>query len=645
MRNRSRLTLIFTLLPLLFVWAAGLAAQTELPSFDPGGNPLGAPGEGDITLTLQAEFTPAKAELPARLFITATIKPGWHIYSITQPPGGPIPTEIKLSPSKQFKKLGDFTAYPKPKVEQEPVAFPGVDVESHEGKVTWHAPIELAPGVDPAGIKIEGGVTFQACQADSCVPPETIPFTAVLGKGVDLPGIAQSVAVPVAVKPVKPAVSPKSNAPKNANTARKIDSSTETGSLWIQLGWAFLGGLILNLMPCVLPVLSLKLFSFVKQAGESRLRIFTLNLWYSAGLLSVFIVLAALAAGAGMSWGEQFTKPWFKVAMTGLVFSMGLSFLGVWQIPIPGFAGTGKALELQQQEGPSGAFFKGIFTTILATPCSGPLLGSIFGFLLGKPPYMAYLIFGSIGLGMASPYLVIGAFPKLIAFLPKPGAWMKTFEELLGFLMLGAVVYLFTTLSKSYFIPTLTLCVGLWFAFWLIGRTPLTAPPMTRLIAWLGGAAFAALLGIIGFAFLFDIAEVKYIDEETAAVAGHGGKEKFGWHRFSLDALVKARAEGKTVMVDFWAKWCLTCQTNSKVAIETDAVSDLIKKNNVVPMLADWTDESPVIKKSLNDLGYNSIPLLAIWPANSKDQEVIILSDLLSERQVVEALNRAGPSK
>jgi thiol:disulfide interchange protein len=636
-------------LGLFLTLACGIApatAQTEFPGLSTGDNAFGTPGTEGSAVTLHAEFTAAKENLPARLFITATIKTGWHIYSITQAPGGPIKTVIKLSPSDQFKLLGDFQAHPQPKVEQEPDAFPGIDVESHTKHVTWYAPIEFAPGVNPTQLKIEGQVTFQSCLAASCQPPQTIPFTAELGKGVEVPGGARPAVIPTAVKAAQP-TSPLKAEENKLTAENAANSPMDFGSLWIQLGWAFLGGLILNLMPCVLPVISLKLLSFMKQAGESRMRIFTLNLWYSAGLLSVFIVLAALAASASisLSWGEQFTKPWFKVAMTGLVFSMSLSFLGVWQIPIPGFAGSGRAMELQQQEGLSGAFFKGIFTTLLATPCSGPFLGPIFGYLLDKPPYMAYFVLGSVGLGMASPYLLIGAFPKLIGFLPKPGEWMKTFEELMGFFMLGAVIYLFTTLSSPYFIPTLTLLVGLWFAFWLIGRTSILAGPVKRAMTWIAGAAMAALLGWFGFTYLFDISEVKYVGEDSAADSSDNGKEKFRWHRFSPEALAKARAEGKTVMVDFWAKWCLTCQTNSKIAIETDAVSEVIKKNRVVPMLADWTDESPVIKKALHDLGRNSIPVLAIWPANSNDQPPIVLSDLLSQGQVIEALEKAGPSK
>ena len=541
---------------------------------------------------LNARFTAPVGKQPAILLITAEIKQGWHIYSITQPPGGPIRTKIQLVQSPQYRLTGEFQSQPPPKKETDPDAFGDVVIESHYESVTWSAPLELAAGVDPATLRIDGKVSVQPCDASSCLPPRDIAFSALPGKGIDLPR----------------------------------DKDNEADSLWIKLGFAFLGGLILNLMPCVLPVISLKIFSFLQQADESRARVFILNLWYSAGLLAVFMILAALAATAGLAWGEQFTLPWFKVSMTALVFVMALSFLNVWEIPIPGFVGTGKTNDLQAREGPSGAFFKGAFATILATPCSGPFLGPVFGYLLQQPPYMAYWIFGAVGLGMASPYLLIGAFPELIRFLPKPGAWMETVKELMAFFLLATVVYLFTTLSSAYFIPTLAFLVGLWFACWWIGRTPLTAATHQRLAAWLGGSLVAALVGWFAFTLLFQ-------------------QSKIAWQPFSPQALAQARAEGKTVMVDFSADWCLTCKTNLKFAIETDAVRALIDANGVAPMLADWTDQSPTIKKALNDLGYNSIPLLAIWPANGQGKNVIILSDLLSESQVLEALKTAGPSR
>ncbi|MGA2795956.1 MAG: cytochrome c biogenesis protein CcdA [Thermoguttaceae bacterium] len=565
-------------------------AQSSLFDVNPGGKLPAMGDDAKDIVKLNARFTPPAGTEPAMLFITAEIKQGWHIYSITQEPGGPIRTKIQLAQSPQYRLAGEFQAQPPPKKEKDPDAFGELSIETHYGSVTWCAPLEFAQGVDPAGLRIGGKVSYQACDASSCLPPTDVAFTALQGKGVEMP--VEKMAF----------------------------------GLWIKLGWAFLGGLILNIMPCVLPVISLKIFSFLQQAGEHRSRVFVLNLWYSLGLMAVFMVLAALAATAGWAWGEQFTLPWFKVLMTALVFVMALSFLGVWEIPIPGFVGSGKASEIQAREGPSGAFFKGAFATILATPCSGPFLGPVFGYLLQEPPYMAYLIFGAVGLGMASPYLVIGAFPELIRFLPKPGRWMETVQQLMAFLLLATVVYLFSTLNATYFIPTLALLIGLWFACWWIGRTPLTAATQTRVAAWVGGTLVAALVGWFAFAAFFH-------------------QPKIAWQPFSPQALAQARADGKTVMVDFSADWCLTCKTNLKLAIDTDTVYELIKANGVVPMLADWTDQSPTIKKALNDLHCNSIPQLAIWPANSQSSNAIVLSDLLSESQVLKALNDAGPSK
>jgi suppressor for copper-sensitivity B len=305
---------------------------------------------------------------------------------------------------------------------------------------------------------------------------------------------------------------------------------------------------------------------------------------------------------------------------------MALSFLGVWEIPIPGFAGSGTAARLATREGYAGAVFKGVFTTILATPCSGPCLGPVFGYTIGQPPWLTYLIFLFVGVGMAAPYLLIGAVPSLVRWLPRPGEWMVTFKQLMGFLLLGTVVYLFSTIGQQYFIPTLTLVVAIWFACWWIGRTPLTASDNARRTAWIGGIATAAVIGFLAFRLLTP------------------GEFELPWQPYSPAALAQARADGKTVMVDFTADWCPTCKTNLKLSLNRREVHDLIRENGVVPLVADWTESNPVIKQALAELGSRSIPLLAIYPSDPQ-QQVIVLRDLVTQAAVVSALRQAGPSR
>jgi thiol:disulfide interchange protein len=350
-------------------------------------------------------------------------------------------------------------------------------------------------------------------------------------------------------------------------------------------------------------------------------------LWYSLGLISVFLVLATLAAFLNLGWGEQFTLTWFKVAMVMVVFAMALSFLGVWEVPIPGFASSSASDTLQKKEGISGAFFKGIFTTLLATPCSGPFLGPVFAYTLIQPPLVTYVIFGSVGIGMASPYLLIGLFPGFARMLPKPGVWMETFKQIMAFVLLGTVVYLFATISSDYFIPTLALMMGTWFACWLIGRVPAYEDVGKQFTAWASGIAAAAVVGYAAFTFLGP------------------QQELLPWEPYNPAALAKLQAEGKTVMVDFTAKWCLTCQYNMRYAINTRGVQKVVEKNDVVVMVADWTDRSDEIKNKLLELNSKSIPLLAIYPAGRPPGDVIVLRDTLLESHVVDALEKAGPSK
>lgn len=617
-------------LALLVAVLAASHAGAQLPDFGTFGKlGSGLGGRQKEEVTVSAEFTEATADRPALVFVTAKIAPGYHVYAVDQgvlpDEGGPQATKITLAEDSPVKLAGEFRAIQAPKTHIDDLAWKGLELREHEKQVTWFAPLDVPAGVNLSDVEIEGSVDGQACNPKMCVPIE-IPFTAELGDGVPLPANVRFGAAAAAsrVAPTPAPTPPGANAPSQPPPAE--------GSLGLFVLTGILGGLILNLMPCVLPVIGLKVLSFAKQGGQSRGRILALNVSYSAGLFTVFMVLATLAAlaqlglaGESFGWGELYTLTWFKVAMTGLVFAMALAFLGVWEVPIPGFATSGKATELTQQEGPLGAFCMGVFTTLLATPCSGPFLGPVFGFTLSQPPIVTYIVFASVGFGMALPYLLIGIFPELVSWLPKPGAWMETLKELLAFVLLATVVYLFSTISSDYHLATLALLFSIWFGCWIVGRTPLTAEPADRVKGWIRGVVAATAVGWASYAML------------TPSAA------ELNWQPYSPEALAAARSEGKTVLVDFTANWCLTCKTNLKVAINRQDVLKLVERNGVVAMIADWTDKSDTIKQALAELNSRSIPLMAIYPAGGDSP--LVLPDLLTQGRVLEALEAAGPSQ
>ncbi|MGD9721106.1 MAG: thioredoxin family protein [Pirellulales bacterium] len=597
-----------------------------------------------LTLTGRIEPQTVAPGGTAKLIIEAAPAEGWHIYELAETDAGALGNKPTLIVLQNTSGLPFSRAVASQQAIVGEALLPGEPPPRYyEGRVSWTTTIKVPAGAKPGQYPIDGMIGFQVCQSDSCDLPRGARFS---GKLTVAATGSVAGAAPLGFSDAKygeaarlaqthngtrrAEVTPDGSADEIITTA---EGPAPLASLPLILLAGFVGGFLLNFMPCVLPVIGLKILSFAEQAGRSRKQILALNVWYSVGVMAVFMVLATLASGAklglteqDLGWGQQFSSTAFNIAMVAVVFVMALSFLGVWEIPIPGFASSSTANTLATQEGTVGAISKGVLATVLSTPCSGPFLGPVFGFMLSQPPLVTYLVFGAMGLGMAAPYLVIGAYPPLIRFLPKPGAWMETFKHIMGFVLLGTIVFLFTFMDRDYLVPTFAMMVGLWAACWWIGRVSFVEPLPKRLKAWAQGAAVAAVVGVAAF---------QWLTPQESIIA---------WRDFSQAEAKRLSAEGHTVLVDFTAEWCLTCKVNLATAIETEAVKQQIDEKRIVPMLADWTDGSDEIKQALESIQRNSIPQLVFYPAG-KPNAPIVLSDLVTKQQVLEAIEKAGPSK
>ncbi|MEN1679898.1 MAG: cytochrome c biogenesis protein CcdA [Planctomycetota bacterium] len=586
---------------------------------DAGFGGFGAQEPSD-PVTVDAQFTAATADRPAVLMVTAEIQPGWYVYSITQPAGGPQRTKITLSEPDGVTLLGEWRATPAPESHIDQEVWPGLEIQEHAEQVTWYVPIALPTDADPATTAIAGRVRLQACK-EACLPL-TLDFQARLGEGAEIGPLNLTAPAPggaTAAQPPAPTPAPPAapTTPATGGEPFALDKITfaenaevaDDGSLAWYLTLAFFGGLALNLMPCVLPVIGLKVMSFVDQAGHSRTQAFVLNLWYSLGIISVFLVLAGLAMVAGLSWGEQLSSKTFTIVMASIVFVMALSLLGVWEIPIPGFLGSGKAQEAASQEGALGALLKGVITTLLATPCTGPGMGAALGWAIRQPPGVTLSVFFVLGLGMASPYLLIGAFPSLVRFLPKPGAWMETFKQLMGFVLIATVLFLLAILPTTYLLPTLVLLTCLALACWVYAKTPLTASTNDWNQTY--GLCSAITVGgaVLAFGWLQPLLSAP-VDAD--------------WKPFSLASLKQVAVEdGKTVLVDFSADWCANCKVLEKAVLHTEPVEKAIDRNGVVTMYADNTDYPPEIEETLRALRANGVPVISVFPGGDPYRPIV----------------------
>lgn len=420
------------------------------------------------------------------------------------------------------------------------------------------------------------------------------------------------------------------------------------GGVTLAILFAFVGGMILNLMPCVLPVMSFKVMSFVKMAGQSRSLTLKHGLMFSLGVILSFWALASVMLmlrtyGQSVGWGFQLQEPLFVVVLASVLFIFALSLFGLfeWGMFFASWAGQTQAETSQKSSGYTGSFFSGVLATAVATPCTGPFLGSAVGFAVTLPVFQSLLIFTSLGFGMSFPYLLLAAFPSFLRFMPKPGAWMETFKQLMGFLLLATVLWLMWVFSAQTdtfsLICLLTgfLCFSI--GAWVYGRS---CSPVANRRTRLFGYILVLLFAFAGVkAILFPRASWD-IQESSIEVKSSGSKWN-GWETFSPDRVAQLRSEGKPVLIDFTAKWCLICQTNHMV-LDSDDLQKQLDTLGVVRMKADWTKNDPMITEELSKFGRNSVPLYVFYGPDGK-QDPIILPQVLTPDVVAENINKLLP--
>lgn len=576
---------------------------------------LQAEMSNSTNLNLYVENQTIEAGKPFWAALQFKIDEGWHIYGEDPGDFGQTPTfEWTLPDGFQIDEI----LWPEP----QKFVSDSITTYGYEEEATLLIKIIPPKGL-PNNFKIKCDAMWVACDEGNCLP--------------------QSTHLSVDLKP--------GNGELNADVANifakaKDHNETDSSFLLFALGMAFLGGLILNLMPCVLPVISLKVLSFVKMSGSNPRLILKHSLLFSAGVIISFWILSAFLLflkswGHSVGWGFQLQEPLFVAILAGVFFVLALSLFGVFELGT-GFAAKAGQAQTKANSGLSASFFSGILATAIATPCSGPLLGYAIGLAFTIPFMQAMLVFSTIGLGMAFPYLLVGAFPELLKYLPKPGNWMITFKEIMGFFMLATVLWLVWVFAaqtdNDALIALLLSFFFLGIACWVFGKWG--APfrkKQVRIYGIVVACAFIAISGYILHGAVNTIEEPLVYDSDTQLAMLDPNEIKSGWEKFSPERVAELRAQGVPVFVDFTARWCGLCQKNHRTLVSKE-VTQKFDELGVVKMKADWTKKDDVITKELQKFGRSSVPLYVFYDSDPA-KEPKILPQWLTVSNVIGALD------
>lgn len=543
-------------------------------------------------------------------------------------------------------KLGD-QAWPKPHVKRTKMFG---KVRELAGAFEIRVPVRISDQKFLSGpVDLRVLFTYQCCTDEgTCYPPEAAVAVASFKAETQNPAIPNRAARGT-VWPMVTVVS----------AADGSGAATSLSRLaWILL-LAFAGGLILNITPCVFPVISIKIISFVQQAGEDRGRILRLGLTFCAGIMVWFWIFGILTG-----LGEvPLQYPPVTIGLGAVLFIFALSLFGVFEILLPG-AAQGKIGEASGGEGYSGAFMKGLLATLLGTACTAPLFATAAAFAATQPLSVSFLIFTAAGVGMSAPYVLLAAFPGWLSYLPRPGPWMVTFKQIMGFVLLGTVVWLLTIVAAQLdgdgVVWTTAFLGFLGVSCWLIGKMHLNWSTAARLTTWAGAALIAAFGLWFSLFKMYDVRlamdpeyraarEARAAAEITAEsvlanLAGATWNDHIPWQPFRPHLPEELATMGYTVYVDFTASWCVTCQTNTVTSLDIDSNRRKMRALGIIPIEADYTNRSEAIRRILLQFGRNSVPLNVIYPAG-RPEDPIVLPVILTPGIVESTLEQPGASR
>jgi thiol:disulfide interchange protein len=630
-------------------WMLGLLLGAVVWSF------ASAQGGRDepLPVTVTAETHPSSLSPGQEGWVAVTIvlAPNWHIYGNPKGPGPGLATSLEVVSLPEGVRASPARFLPAEKL-REAEFGPDEWVWAYRNRTTIYLPLStprnLTPGRHPVHLRLK----LLLCTEGLCLPHQT-EITASLtvsplrsGAGVLSPTVAE------ALRRTHPGEEKGSGStgtvesPKGADSGqpglgklaelpnlfpRPIHRAMEVDSLVKAVIFAFVAGLVLNVMPCVLPVVSLKILSFVQDSQGSRRRAAFMGLSFAAGIVTVFLILAALASFAGYGWGELFQKQAFILAMIVVLFAMAMSLFDLFHLPIPQVAL--KADAAAAGHGHVGCFSRGMLATFLATPCSGPLLGGAMAWTLRQSPPLIFVIFAVMGLGMAAPYIILAISPATLRWLPRPGPWLVHFERFMGFALLATVVYLLTILPGEMRVWVVLFCLFLGLGLYIWGQiTTLSDSTRRRVMVRL-----VALLVICAGSWLS-----LYMLPAMMELQSPGPRDDLSWEPYTQEKLLAAAAARRWVVVDFTADWCPNCVLVERATLQDRRVRQAFRDRNALLLKADLTRDNPPAKLLLERMGSRSIPFLAIFPPGEQFWHPFFLRDIYRVDDVVSVLGHEG---